>query len=304
MDFGTGSIVNNIGNAIDSGGNICRAVLCVRDPKTFKVDTDAASEKLHKEIMQAAKDRLQDNGSSSFSNIGYPEISRMAKNNGYLALGVKYNPETIHFESDAGGKSKEARQGVGGVGDTLMYQTMTRTQISMSCTLVFEEINIYDAFINNFESVSLNPGALTSLGASTAKKFLNAKKKEELGDMMNPYDEPYSIRRYLEGFMSLLLHECTRDVIFYWGKSCFHGILTSVTSNYKMFNKVGAPILGEINIRITQYNSQGKSDKSASDVQWEEAYKKVFGEDGWDASTSTSAGADKLFDNLGKIGIL
>lgn len=287
-------------NLADSGGNICKAVLCVRNPETYKTSgKEKAADDLQAKIMKAAENKLKDNGSSSFSNIGYKEISKLAaESKDFLAIAVKYNPESIVFDSAAGTTTSKPREGMGGKGDTLMDRTETKTQISMRCKLIFEDINVNDAFINNFETLNLNPGQLVSLGASAYKKL----KKRDPNDS---YDEPYSVRRYLEGFMSLLIHDVTREVIFYWGKCCFHGILTEVTSNYKMFNKVGAPILGEVDITITQYNFQKNSEPSQNDKQWEKAYNKVFGTDEeWDAATSSSSGVDSVLDAIGKVGIL
>ena len=295
LGYGTNSFKNMGGNINDAAGNICRAVLFVRRfeagnaKKTKQEDRYKKSDELQKKlvgnflddkspdrILGAANEKL--NGTSSLSNLSFSELSKIAEGTDYLAMEVQYNPATISFKSTTGGERKSYREGLGGLDNNMITQAKTFSTTIMTVKLIFEAVNVNDAFINTSESfINGSIGNVISTGADVGKKLFT-----------DDPSEAYTIRPYVEGLLSLLMAEQTRDVIFYWGKSCFHGELINVTANYSMFNKQGNPIFGDVTLTIRQ------NDKSAFDIlRWRKAYEKQFGKDGEEAEDDRST-MDKM----------
>ena len=55
----------------------------------------------------------------------------------------------------------------------------------------------------------------------------------------------------------------------------FHGVMTSVSVNFTMFNKIGMPIKAKVSLQIQQSNTD---ESFASDRQyWDSAFDTAFG---------------------------
>ncbi len=74
------------------------------------------------------------------------------------------------------------------------------------------------------------------------------------------------VRKKMDSIMSLLSSSFTQQVIFFWSKMVFRGTVTSVSNTYTMFDSSGIPIMGTMNLSISQK------------TQYAEAYDKTY----WD----------------------
>lgn len=274
-----GNVVDSLGIS-DATGNVAKAIFCVRDVSSSAPGGEAFVGKSSKEIMEitaaemdkdsksaqetllkAAKDKLKGGKAySSATSVDLDDIADTLKDSGYLAVEVQYNPSSISFSSESGGVRRYyGRPGMGAGGDNQMVTRTIPKRTIMRFKLVMERINVNNAFINSSETIgNASIGNVISSASSAYDRFSGQK-------------ESYSIRPYLEGFMGLLATHYTRDVIFFWGQTCFHGELTDVQTHYKMFNRVGDPIYGEIDITLTQHDINVYDNN-----RWNEAFDELF----------------------------
>lgn len=248
MDFIKNLGKNVGGDLLDSAGNVGKAFIMIKKYDENRSKADEAKEAVEalKALMKEQENTV--NATSSFANLGFSDIKKIAKQNGYVPIQVQYNPNSIRFSASTGGNRRiySGREGIGSAGDSMVTTRKVPKQITMSCKLIFESINVNDAF--SFPSENPIPasfGQVVSLGADLIKKGINNKDSYGLA-------ETYSVRKYAEGLVSLLTGLRSQDVIFYWGKTCFHGRLIRVSASYKMFNNAGDPIYAEVDIDIRQ----------------------------------------------------
>lgn len=273
MDYLTNLGKNVGGDLLDSAGNVGKAFLMVRDVRFERPDREGDAVNLLKKLMAAQESKI--NSTSSFANLGFSDAKKLAENSGFLPIEVQYNPSSIRFKASTGGarRNYSGREGIGSAGDSMVSNQMVAKHVTMSCKLIFETINVNDAF--SFPSENPIPasfGQAVSLGADIVKKAKNNWGADGLA-------ETYSVRKYAEGFVALLAAYKMHDVIFYWGKTCFHGRLTVVNASYKMFNNAGDPIYAEVDISIRQdKKSEGdtKPIYDEEDAIWRKQLEKAF----------------------------
>lgn len=183
----------------------------------------------------------------------FKTVSAMADTNGYYAMAVQYNPSSLRFSTAAG----VLRQpGVGDAGDNQYTQVNVQGKTQLSVQLIFEDINLKDAFMWEKYRLSIDDGVSAVQGIMSAKAG------------------GYSVQKQVDGILSLVTQTTTRQVIFYWGKLSFHGELTNVSANYTMFNMTGNPIRAQLDLTIRQ----GEAETGASERQyWDKAFDKLFG---------------------------
>lgn len=295
MDFlrAAGNSAKNFGDDFggklkDATGNVTKAYLCVRDcggkeidmrdPSNFYADSEDVQEKILKKAAEKMGKGLRDDDmyadpeaflkkkiagtSSSNRNISMDELADLMQGK-YIPIQVQYNPSTLQYHSDLGGRRRiNAVEGVGAGGDGMSIKFIPQNT-ELSCTLIFEKINVNDAFIQASEGWNASLGNVTSTIGSAVNKITGGSDAE-----------PYSVRKEVEGFLSLLSTTYTRDVIFFYGKICFHGELTVAAANYKMFNKRGDPILAEVSIRIRQSN-----DNPYDQERWRTSFDALFSDE-------------------------
>lgn len=176
----------------------------------------------------------------------------------YNKVEVQYNPKTLSF-SGIGGRIRGYTDALGGVAENGTYQVDNRVSTTLSCELVFTNVNISDAFMT--EDVSnMNINAAAGMGANVVKRMLGR----------SP-----SVQPMVDGFLAVLTNNYTRQIIFAWGSTVFRGELIRVDCNYKMFNKRGDPIIATVNITVRQ----GQADnQNMSEKAWRKAVEKTFKE--------------------------
>lgn len=256
------AIAENLVNSLS--GNVPKAVLCVRNIKTLKqvtpkdtpeemlrkkkanmADTLEKANNLQKSLMEATAGALSGTLSSEARD------SLMGQDKAYLAMEVQYNPSSIHMQTTTGSQLEYSGGNMGNMSNNMIIQNVVPTSTTMNVQLIFDEVNIYDAFMVN--NVNSPVGAVTQ-----AVKYAA--------------DKGHSVQHQIEGILSLLTMDVTRQVVFYWAKMCFRGELTAVQAHYTMFNKSGNPIRGVVNLSIRQ----GEQAEFYDPAYWEKAYDNLF----------------------------
>ena len=256
------SIAENLVNSLS--GNVPKAILCVRNIKTLEQITsrDGAEERLRKkrdnmkDTLDAAKD-LQDAFMKATEDALSGTVSSKARKNllgqdqAYLAMEVQYNPSSIQMQTATGSQLDYSGGSMGNMANNMIIQNIVPTSTTMNVQLIFDEVNMYDAFMVN--NVNSPVGAI----AQAAKYAI---------------EKEHSVQHQIEGILSLLTMDVTRQVVFYWSKMCFRGELTAVQANYTMFNKSGNPIRGVVNLSIRQ----GEQAELFESSYWGKAYENLF----------------------------
>ncbi len=254
-------------NMVDSlTGNLPKAILCVRDLSQISsmddLQTTAQKAKeLQKNLLKSTDEVL--NGRMANQRIGSQSYRSLTGKNGvmagsgYLALEVQYNPNSIYLDTQAGKQVQYSGGNLGNESNNQLIQIIHPVSTTMSFQLVFDDMNPRDAFM-------LENTALTAGNAISATADVVQKKKGG-----------YSVQAQLDGLMSLLTQDATRQVIFYWARMCFRGELVSINNRYTMFNKDGNPIRGVAELSICQ----GDESKYEYDRRyWEESFDRAFKE--------------------------
>ena len=175
---------------------------------------------------------------------------------GFIPVQVQYNPSSITMNS-VGGNIKNFET-MGNEKLNSMTSTDKQTSTYLSVDLIYEDINVADAFGSQ---------SLDTKGPEWGDKKA-FKEDDEFSDV-------YSVKKPVEGLLSLMMEKETRQVIFVWNNMFFHGVMTSVSVNFTMFNKIGMPIKAKVSLQIQQSNTD---ESFASDRQyWDSAFDTAFG---------------------------
>lgn len=277
------SIAENLVNSLT--GNVPKAVLCVRNTKKLQEITqaDGAAARLEKkrnnltstytkaaELEKALMEKTQ---GALAGTLGTADKNRlMGKDKDYLAMEVQYNPSSIQMQTTTGSQLDYCGGSMGNMANNMIVQNTVPTSTTMNVQLIFDEVNVFDAFMIN------NVNSPVGSGVQAVK---NLAQKE------------HSVQHQIEGILSLLTMDATRQVVFYWAKMCFRGELTAVQASYTMFNKSGNPIRGTVSLSIRQGEQAGVYDPDS----WETAYENLFKKS---RNGDTGGGADtfsKLTNN-------
>lgn len=273
-------IVQNILSSVT--GNIPKAILCVKQRGGGSTsETVANADALQKKLLQSTESVL--NGLSSSNNTAARTFSSITggpqsalAGSGFLALEVQYNPSSIYMETEAGKQVNYNGGNLGSRSANQIVQIDAPVSTTMRFELIFDDMNPQDAFM--LENVAPTVGNV----ASEAGKIHKAKAGG------------YSVQAQIDGLMSLLAREDTRQVIFFWSRMCFRGEVTNVNSRYVMFNKAGNPIRGVVTLTILQGNdARFKYDEQ----YWDQAFTKAFGAAGADVTSGQRSAFSKATQN-------
>lgn len=256
------SMTENLVNSLT--GNVPKAVLCVRNIKKLQqiTENDGAAARLKKErsnmlstyeqaaaLQKSLMDRTQ---SALAGTLGAEERNQlMGADKEYLAMEVQYNPSSIQMQTTTGSQLDYCGGSMGNMANNMIVQNTVPTSTTMNVQLIFDDVNIFDSFMVN------NVNSPVGSGVQAVKNLVQ---------------KEYSVQHQIEGILSLLTMDATRQVVFYWAKMCFRGELTAVQASYTMFNKSGNPVRGIVNLSIRQGEQGGVYDQDC----WENAYANLF----------------------------
>lgn len=240
------------GNILDGLGGVAKGYFLIPSYLTGlmmdEADFTKAMGSAQKQILAAAEKRLNEDITNTSSATSHKASDYDGSD--FFTYEVQYNPATITIRTMSG-SHRQKKPGIGG--ETHYEDVPLNTFTELSVTLIFEAINNSDAFVSATDSISITGGAF-SAGNSMYNKVANAiddaspdgNEDKKLGKEM------YSVRRNVQGFLALMTRTGWRNLTFFYGRMSFHGMITSVTPKYKMFNKSGEPILAEVELCIRQ----------------------------------------------------
>ena len=252
-----------------AAGAISKAVIEISDERNvvqmIEVSASRARRKvkmdtgLSVEAINAAVEAINSNAKQKIDNLTKSLPSWLGDKKRFE---VKFNPSQLSFQVYAGNKVYKndlAQSNADENGNvSITYQDMA-PRIQMNVQLVFDDYERTQAFMT--EKFSDSSAALRTVidGAVSAKTH-----------------KTYSVRPQVEGFIGALRNNYTRKITFYWGNMSYSGVLTSVNAEYTMFSTDGNPIRAHVSLGILC------TDENISDNymgQWQESFKKVFGND-------------------------
>lgn len=183
------------------------------------------------------------------------DLVAQAQNGGYIPIQVQYNPSTLSMNSEAGEVWRDAASGGNQQG---FEQVNTPEQTILQMDLIFDDMNIKDAFLLD---IGLSAGDLWQRGKEGVRAIQN---------------KPHTVKDTIEMFIGAVMNREHRTVGVLWNKLVFWGELYSVSANYTMFNKLGNPIRGTVNLQIRQAEPQGNALSQSVDAYWNQAYTQLF----------------------------
>lgn len=187
--------------------------------------------------------------------MGEAELDMMMSAKDYRGFEVQYNPASLRMNTVGGTVVKYSAMGNENMNS--IYSTDKKTSTYLSVQLIFEDINISDAFGSS--TLSLDASSMINMGESIAT---------------NLFGGGYGVRTQVEGIISLLMTKRTRQIIFVWSDMFFHGEILSVDANYTMFNKTGSPIRATVDIQIQQTASNATF--ASDNAYWNDAFDAAF----------------------------
>ncbi len=132
------------------------------------------------------------------------------------------------------------------------------TRIDMNFRLVFDKVNIQDAFFADKFTLSQT---------NIVKGVGTAIKKGVTGST-------YSVQPEVEALTAIVRDHKKRLARFYWGDMSYEGVINHVNAEYAMFNVNGEPIRAFVQISMTLYDAEVSG--ANTDI-WKEEYNKDFG---------------------------
>ncbi|MCR4891514.1 MAG: hypothetical protein K5989_04975 [Lachnospiraceae bacterium] len=273
--------ITDVGKSL--AGNISKAVLCIRAVGALtKTEEQAPGEKkdgLSAEVRSAITDVNKTNKSlmkraektlKKGVSAAYEDVVADVSANGYIALEVQYNPSSIRLDTTAGRQRDYSTEN----GFTSVTVVETPASTTLSCELLFDDVNNMDAFM-----LSDNP--LTNLTVSNVANTVTSLVKKN-----------YSVKRQMEGLLSLLTLPQAKHVIFFWGSMSFRGEITDITTSYTMFNKKGFPVRGVLDLVIRQ----GDGTDAAVGMEKSFKYDEEYWQKAFDECFKEDVGEKSLFD--------
>jgi hypothetical protein len=147
--------------------------------------------------------------------------------NGLKALTVQFNPDEISFSSSP----QEEKKGDNTKVDKILTQSF---KTIMTVPLIFEEIHDTDAFIWDKQNAVFRGSLKEKLQSSSLASVI----------------KDYSVKKQIDGILSLVSSQLTRNVVFNWGQQSVTGMIQSEEAEYTMFNTSGNPIMGRVTLKI------------------------------------------------------
>ncbi|MDR0853278.1 MAG: hypothetical protein LBN34_02810 [Clostridiales Family XIII bacterium] len=191
---------------------------------------------------------------------------------------VPFNPKDMSLDANMDLKPLSSAIDKYKEGDMqLPYAGMTYIQggppkIILTVPLIFDEVNISDAFTSEKITVPGSASMVKSVATAGAKAFGGSE---------------WTVQPVVEGFLGALRNKNTRTVKFNWGEFEFRGWLKQFNSEYTMFSPSGNPIRAKVMMRIQ--NDFGLS-------MWQTEAMKILGVDG--GNSFVSAGGNNSFSNI------
>ena len=169
-------------------------------------------------------------------------------------LTVQYNPSSISFRAFAEATPLTTLQQ--NVDAGVPSQNTRPPSILMSVDLIFDQVNVKDAFM--LEKLKVTTQDVTQL---IMNKGLNK--------------NVYTVQPQTNAFVGMLMSEATRTVTFQWMDLNFTGEVSEVQARYTMFSTSGRPIRSIVRLSLQQ-----KLETAQAAQKWSAAFDRCFTPDG------------------------
>lgn len=186
---------------------------------------------------------------------------------------VQYNPSSISFNATTSTIRHQGMQT--NLGSTLPTQLKRPPSIIMSVDLVFDDVNLKDAFMA--DKLRLSVGDVVSAVGGVVRNILG---------------EGYTVQPQTDGLIATTMYPFSRRITFQWAEMEFTGDVSEVQARYVMFSVSGKPIRSNVKLNITQC----VTDK-ASRQKWTKAFDAAFG----DSSLDSVTGGKSPMDHVGNM---
>lgn len=230
------SDILNKTNSLTSG-SVQKAVLCIKD-----VDLDRYAGTDNNELAKAAL-QLQ----KAYRSTGLSDST--LKSTGYKMIKVQFNPQELNFKSQPQTNGKKT----GSLSEDKTYAVQT----IMGVKLIYEDIKEEDAFIWEKQSTITSGNVKDRITSSSIGMAVSDR----------------SVKKQIEGLLSLLMTPAARNIAFCWENTIISGILQSAEAQYTMFSTAGNPIMGYIDLKIAMHNG---NDGSVDKKYWNKAFDNLF----------------------------
>ncbi len=211
--------LKNVGQSII--GSAKKAVLIFPPIPPASRDTESTAEN----IVQMTSDKLNsvNGGGDIASGLAGPRY-----------LEVQYNPASIRYSATARPVRIPSLQN-SLEPNAQNPQIIRPASVSMQVDLIFNDVNVKDAFMADKLRVSAND-IVTDVATGVNKKFNGG----------------YSVQAQSNGLVAATFLEYNRSVTFHWADTDFSGEIESVSVKYTMFSVSGRPIHSVVTLRIIQ----------------------------------------------------
>ena len=163
-------------------------------------------------------------------------------------LTVHYNPSSIQLQANA--DAVDVSYLLKNVDNGVPRQQTRPPSITMSVELVFDDMNVKDAFMaEKFKLLSMSE-SISGLASSGAALYRTAT------------GQNYSVQAQTNGIVALLMSKNTRQVTFSWANLSFSGEVNQVQARYTMFSTSGRPVRSVVTLILVQeFSNQTDRDK-------------------------------------------
>ena len=253
------SALSNVGNSLL--GTNKKAVLLLHDLQSTNPANllGGSLNSLTKSVLSGANSI----GGSAFSTAANALVG------GGGSLEVQYNPSSLSINANA--QAVPFSYLLKNTDNGIPNQDLRPPSITLSVQLVFDDMNVKDAFMaDKFRVTSV--GDIVSTGAALVKNLAG---------------DGYSVQPETNALVAMLMKDTTRLVTFQWADMSFTGEVCQVQARYTMFSVSGQPIRSVVDLVIVQCITN-----SGNVSQWENAFDKSF---------TTSLAGKSLLEKAGNL---
>lgn len=250
-------LLSNVTSSVT--GKVNKALICVKKPAAAKKnETLQKISSLNRPMLGGAVSNVDLRAKLVSSQKGFisdfTSMKNQAEMQGYHVMEVKYNPSRIRLFSHGGNLMMP---GPAGGGSNIQVQSIEPATTTMQVELLFDDTSIQDAFMME-KFTNLSGGAVATDIAGVVK---------------NVRGEAYTVQHQIEGMIALITQSETRQMVFYWGDMAFAGEVISMQAKYTMFNPIGHPVRGTVNLTIRE---GGPDTDNSGDKYWDDAYETML----------------------------
>ena len=251
-------------------GNPVEAVITIIDRRTLtetqvkKADSKRTSNGPSEQEMETRENfqtALADIALRTAGELPTGEYNPNAMGTVKKSMKVQFNPESISIHAIGGGSFQITNFS----GDTADKKTGGKSlssekadpRISVTIPLIFDAENNADAFLQ--DKLIMSPTSIMkNLATAAATLFGGAE---------------FSVQKQVEGLVSVLRNEYTREITFTWSEMSYSGLISGVDVQYTMFSPTGKPIRAKVNLSILCYDTTVKQGDMG---QWADRYSSCF----------------------------